>query len=38
MKPVLQIFLSNRYVTDGIVYQTDYCTLSEWRNPSEKDI
>lgn len=28
--------LSNRYVTDGIAYQTDHCTISEWRNTSEK--
>lgn len=28
--------LSNYYNDDGIVYQTDHCTISEWRNPSEK--
>lgn len=32
------ISLSNRYVSDGIAYQTDHCGMSEWRNPSEKDI
>jgi hypothetical protein len=31
-------YLSNRYISDGIAYQTDHCTVSEWRNPSEKDI